>query len=76
MKDRVYNDKIDIDYGKTLDFFEHRGDNKLLNTKYNYVLFQDDSPEIAVKRDKEEKEKIGKRVYDRQHLPCLHSLTY
>ena len=62
MKDRVYNDKIDIDYGKTLDFFEHRGDNKLLNTKYNYVLFQDDSPEIAVKRDKEEKEKIGKSL--------------
>lgn len=72
MSDRIYGDKIKIDYDKTLDFFENRGNNKELNTKYNYVLFQDDSPSIAIARDNEEKKKIseklswdkGKRVLD------------
>lgn len=35
MSDRIYGDKIKIDYDKTLDFFENRGNNKELNTKYN-----------------------------------------
>lgn len=59
MDKRVYGDKVAIDYDSTLHFFEHRGDNKKLDTKYNYVLFQDDSPEIAIQRDRDEKEKIG-----------------
>ena len=58
MPGRVYGKKIDIDYGDTLDFFENRGDGKELGSKYNYVLFQDDTPEIAVERDRQEKEKI------------------
>lgn len=60
MGDRVYGEKISIDYNSTLDFFEHRGEGKALETKYNYVLFQDDCPEVAVQRDKKEKERIGK----------------
>ena len=47
MAGRVYGDKVEIDYGSTLGFFESRGDGKELGTKYNYVLFQDDTPEIA-----------------------------
>ena len=58
MPGRVYGKKIDIDYGDTLDFCENRGDGKELGSKYNYVLFQDDTPEIAVERDRQEKEKI------------------
>ena len=58
MPGRVYGKKVDIDYGDTLDFFENRGDGKELGSKYNYVLFQDDTPEIAVERDRQEKEKI------------------
>ena len=48
MAGRVYGDKVEIDYGSTLGFFESRGDGKELGTKYNYVLFQDDTPEIAI----------------------------
>lgn len=58
MNDRIYGDKVEIDYGSTLDFFENRGDGKNLGSKYNYVLFQDDAPEVAVKRDSQEKKKI------------------
>ena len=58
MAGRVYGDKVEIDYGSTLGFFESRGDGKELGTKYNYVLFQDDTPEIAIERDRQEKEKI------------------
>lgn len=58
MEKRVYGEKIDIDYGRTLDFFENRGDDKELGNKYNYVLFQDDTPEIALKRDRQEKDRI------------------
>ena len=62
MSDRIYGDKIKIDYDKTLDFFENRGNNKELNTKYNYVLFQDDSPSIAIARDNEWNRSMG-RIY-------------
>lgn len=58
MAGRVYGEKVDIDYGSTLSFFESRGDGKELGSKYNYVLFQDDEPGIAVERDRQEKEKI------------------
>lgn len=72
MNKRIYGEKVDIDYGQTLDFFENRGKDKVLESKYNYVLFQDDAPEIAVGRDRQEKEKIcgllswnsGDRVLD------------
>ena len=60
MENRVYGEKVNIDYNQTLEFFENRGKNKKLGTKYNYVLFQDDSPDIAIKRDSQEKSRICK----------------
>lgn len=59
MDKRIYGSRFDIDYDKTLSFFENRGSNKELRHKYNYVLFQDDAPELAVERDQYEKEKIS-----------------
>ncbi len=60
MNARIYGEKRDISYDKTMEFFEGRGNNKNLQHKYNYVLFQDDEPELAVRRDSFEKDKIGK----------------
>ncbi|MCM1237387.1 MAG: class I SAM-dependent methyltransferase [Ruminococcus flavefaciens] len=58
MKNRIYGEKVNINYNRTLEFFENRGGEKKLGTKYNYVLFQDDAPDIAIKRDIQEKDKI------------------
>ncbi len=55
---RILGDKVDVNYESIAAFFEGRGEKKLDN-KYNLVLFQDDCPELAVKRDKMEKEKIS-----------------
>lgn len=62
MKNRIYGERVNIDYDNTLNFFEERGKDKELKSKYNYVLFQDDSPEIAIMRDKQEKEKICSKL--------------
>lgn len=59
MSKRILKEKIEIDYNDTLAFFNGRGVNKELKNKYNYVLFQDDNPELAQKRDLIEKEKIS-----------------
>lgn len=56
---RISEKHVDINYQNTLDFFNGRGSNKALGHKYNYVLFQDENPELAVLRDKQEKEKIS-----------------
>lgn len=58
-ENRISGRSVDIDYNNTLDFFNSRGVDKKLEHKYNYVLFQDDNPELAILRDKQEKEKIG-----------------
>lgn len=59
MENRITGKSVDIDYKNTLDFFNNRGVDKKLEHKYNYVLFQDDNPELAVLRDQQEKEKIS-----------------
>ncbi|SHM79867.1 Methyltransferase domain-containing protein [Anaerosporobacter mobilis DSM 15930] len=59
MENRVSGNKIDISYENTLEFFEHRGNGKELKHKYNYVLFQDENPELAILRDSQEKQKIS-----------------
>jgi len=72
MGQRIIEDKVDLDYGNIREFFDRRGENKQLGSKYNYVLYQDDCPELAVKRDLQEKDKIsrilcleaGRRVLD------------
>ncbi len=58
MENRITGKSVDIDYKNTLDFFNNRGVDKKLEHKYNYVLFQDDNPELAVLRDQQEKDKI------------------
>lgn len=64
MKNRIIEEKIEIDYKNTQEFFENRGKNgKQLQNKYNYVLFQDNSPELALERDRMEKEKIGAYLF-------------
>lgn len=59
MSRRVIDEKIELDYENIQKFFEQRGENKQLQSKYNYVLFQDDCPEVAEQRDLMEKEKIA-----------------
>lgn len=59
MSKRILGEKIEIDYNATLAFFNGRGINKELKNKYNYVLFQDDNPELAQKRDQTEKKRIS-----------------
>lgn len=60
MNQRIFSDKVDLDYESVQKFFDGRGENKQLGNKYNYVLYQDDCPELAIKRDLQEKEKISK----------------
>jgi hypothetical protein len=52
MEKRIVDEKIDVNYDVIQAFFEERGSNKELSNKYNYVLFQDDNPELAVLRDR------------------------
>lgn len=59
MNQRIIEDKVDLDYKNIQEFFNGRGENKKLGNKYNYVLYQDDCPELAIKRDYQEKEKIS-----------------
>lgn len=47
---------MEINYKKTQVFFEQPGKNgKQLENKYNYVLFQDAHPQLALKRGPERK---------------------
>lgn len=72
MSRRITGEKVELDYTDIQEFFEGRGKNKKLENKYNYVLYQDDCPELAIQRDKQEKEKIsgllsfgrGQRILD------------
>ena len=59
MKNRMIGEPVDLNYSSVRKFFEERGENDALENKYNYVLFQDQEPELAVRRDREEKAKIG-----------------
>ena len=63
MSQRILEEKIELDYRNVQEFFERRGANKQLGNKYNYVLYQDDCPELAVKRDLQEKEKISRVLH-------------
>lgn len=59
MKERTIGESVELNYDSVQKFFEERGENDKLKNKYNYVLFQDQEPELAVRRDREEKAKIG-----------------
>ncbi len=58
MEDRIKGKSFDINYNDTLSFFNNRGSDVPLKHKYNYVLFQDEHPELAIERDRYEKDKI------------------
>lgn len=60
MKERTIREHVDLNYDDIQKFFDDRGENDGLKSKYNYVLFQDQEPEVAIQRDQQEKEKIGK----------------
>ncbi len=59
MGDRIEKERVSVAYGDIGDFFEERSARDGVKSKYNYVLFQDDNPELAEKRDAWEKEKIA-----------------
>ena len=59
METRVKGKAVDVDYGDIERFFAERSDRDGVKSKYNYVLFQDDNPELAEQRDAWEKEKIA-----------------
>ena len=67
---RILGKKEDISYSSVEDFFEERG-NSNLKHKYNYVLYLDDTPEIALQRDKQAKEKIERFLDIRKNMSVL-----
>jgi len=56
---RIKKDKVLLDKKAVENFFSKRTEKKLPH-RYNYVIYQDDNPNLAIKRDKYEKEKITK----------------
>lgn len=70
--DRIIGGTEDIDYGSVSDFFASRSQDDSKKHKYNYVMYLDNTPDVAVMRDKQSKERIselldiqkGQRVLD------------
>lgn len=56
---RYVNSRVTIDNNKMKDFFEQRAD-KDLPHRYNYVIYQDSHPELALQRDEYEKSRFLK----------------
>ena len=57
MEKRVVEKKVMISDESVKNFFEDRA-KKILPHKYNYAIYQDDNPELAIKRDEYEKKFI------------------
>lgn len=57
--DRVFGKKLVIDTAATKSFFESRT-KKVLPHRYNYVIYQDANPQLAIERDCYEKNLIQK----------------
>jgi len=58
MGHRVYGKNIEIDEKKVKDFFNARVKRNLPH-RYNYVIYQDNNPELAMQRDEYEKDFIN-----------------
>ena len=69
--ERIVGETEDISYSKVHDFFEERSRNENYKHKYNYVLYLDDSPEIAVMRDKQGKERVSKLLDIKEGMRVL-----
>ncbi len=60
-KTRIYDEAIQIDSDKVHEFWKNRV-NRDLSYEYNLVNFQDRHPEVAIERDRIEKNKILKLI--------------
>lgn len=58
---RIIGTREDISCDGVHDFFEQRA-NRMLKHKYNYVLYLDSSPEIAIQRDQQAKQLVEKQL--------------
>lgn len=56
---RVVGKKVIINDKVVKQYFSHRADRNLPH-RYNYALNQDNHPDLAIERDRYEKEKMGK----------------
>lgn len=59
---RVSSEALDIDYNSTRAFFEARARAMRADEPLTSILYQDDSPEIARRRDKHEKDLVLPRL--------------
>lgn len=67
---RIAGQSINIDDDTTLNFFKTRI-KKSLPHRYNYVIYQDSNPELALQRDLYEKEKIAPYLKISEHSMVL-----
>lgn len=58
---RIIGEKKDISYEAVQNFFEERGSAEKQHL-YNYVMYLDDKPDVAVERDRQGKEKMDKLI--------------
>lgn len=61
----------DISYSKVHDFFEERSRNENYKHKYNYVMYLDDTPDVAILRDKQCKEIVSTLLYMKDGMRVL-----
>ena len=71
MGERISGDNVNIEYRDVSKFFDDRSANANYKSKYNYVIFQDDHPELAEQRDTSEKNKIGKLLSIKNDMRIL-----
>ena len=70
--ERILGEKTEVSYDRIDAFFDERSKNDGMKHRYNYVMYLDDSPEVAIERDRQCKEKVknllhiepGMRVFD------------
>lgn len=67
---RIADKAVDIDETSTRSFFETRT-KKRLPHRYNYVIYQDSNPGLALERDAFEKEKISQYLKINNHSMVL-----
>lgn len=67
---RIIGGKEDISYNSVDVFFEQRGDSNLKH-KYNYVMYLDEHPEVAIERDRQSKQKIEALLDIRKGMSVL-----
>lgn len=68
--ERIVGKNEDISYQSVEEFFEQRGNNHLKH-KYNYVIYLDDSPEVAMLRDKQAKQLVGEKLHVEEGMTVL-----